>query len=444
MAAHNKVIWYEGMAIEPQHFEQQTRYFESIVNFKVSLLEKQLWGFAELSLDTDLLSIGKLGLESASGVFPDGTAFSMPNTDVSPIPYSVPEGLTNTLLYLALPVKHAGVADAGDEHSQQTYRYQTIHKVIADDIADSGEETDVSVGTLSCRILTEHDDRDGYMCLPMVKIKEVRANNQIKFDKTFIPAWLDMHQAAPLEKFLEEVVTMLTNRAEMLSNRLSDTQQAGTADMVDLILLQLSNKYEVVFRELQQLSPLHPRHLYTEMLTMLAEMSTYTTDRRRPAITAVQYMHENLFETFKPVILASRKALSMVLEQNATTIELEQQGHGLWMGQIPDQNMFVSCNFVLAVYADLPMETVRTNFPTQIKISPAEKIQILVSKSLPGIAIQPIAVAPRQIAYHPNFSYFAIDAQGDLWSELSHSGHIAMHVPGNIPGVKLELYAIKG
>jgi type VI secretion system protein ImpJ len=443
MAEHNKVIWYEGMALEPQHFQQQTRYFESFINFKLDLQQQSLWGFSELELDTDLLSIGKLGIAKARGIFQDGTIFSMPDTDDVPVPYSIPEGLTNTILYLALPIADTGLADAGDEQSKQRYRYQTLHKSIRDNIADSGEEVDVSVGSLATRILTESDDREGYLCLPLVRVKEVRSNHSIKFDKAFIPSMLDVHQTAPLEKFLEEVVTLLTNRAEMLAGRLTDTGQAGTSDMVDLTLLQLSNKFEIIFRNLQATYPLSPRKFYNQLVEMLAELSTYTTDKRRPSVIA-PYQHDDLFTTYKPVIQAARKSLSMVLEQNATAIELSAQGHGLWVGEIVDKSLLRTASFVLAVYADLPMENIRSNFPSQIKIAPVEKIRTLVSRSLPGISLQTIAVAPRQIPYHPNFCYFAVDAKGELWQALNESQGIALHVSGDLPGVRLELWAIKG
>jgi type VI secretion system protein ImpJ len=440
---NQKVIWYEGMALEPQHFQQQTRYVESLVQSKIDLLADQLWGFTELVLDTDLLAIGKLGITTAKGVFPDGTFFNMPATDEVPTPYTVPEGLNNTILYLALPVQHASIADAGDKQSQQAFRYHTIQRKVRDNIADSGEETDVSVGSLAGRILTEHDDRDGYLCLAIVRIKEVRANHQIKFDKAFIPVWLNTLQSEPLVKFLEEVVTLLTQRAEMLSNRLTDTQQAGTADMVDLILLQLSNKYEALFRNLQGASSFHPLRFYNELVQMLSELSTYTTNRRRPAEIG-RYQHDNLFETFKPIIQLARKSLSMVLEQNATAINLINQGNGLWVGTIEDKTLIKSYSFVLAVYADLPLENLRTLFPAQTKIAPVEQIRTLVSRSLPGIAMQAIAIAPRQIPHHPNFCYFAINNQSELWQTLAQSAGIALHVSGDLPAIKLELWAIKG
>lgn len=236
---------------------------------------------------------------------------------------------------------------------------------------------------------------------------------------------------------------LLNHRAEMLAGRLSDTQQAGSADVVDLMLLQLSNRYEAVFKNLQATVPLHPQRLYFHLTEMMTEMATYTSNKRRPN-TVVPYNHQDLFETFKPLIKEVRHALSMVLEQNASAIHLDHRGHGLWVGQINDKTMLTNCSFVLAVYADQPMENLRVVFPAQVKIAPVEQIRNLVSKALPGIGLQSIAIAPRQIPYHPNFCYFSLDHKNPLWPRLAESGGLAMHVSGALSGLKLELWAIKG
>lgn len=442
-AINNKIIWHDGMPLQPSHFQQQARHVKYLFDSKLALTSQHLWGFSELSLDMDLLSIGKLGIRSAKGIFPDGTLFNIPDEDQAPPAFMVPEGLTNTILYLVLPEQHANVADSGDEHSKQRYRYQGLVKSIADSVADSEQIAEVTVGSLACRILTEHDDLDGLTYLPIAKIKQAKANNQISFDKNFLTTWLDCHQVDALAKFIEEVQVLLTQRAAMLAGRLSDTQQAGSADMVDLMLLQLSNRYEALFKQLQATTPLHPQKLYYTLIEMLAEMATYTTNQRRPNDVET-YDHHDLYTSFKPVIKDVRHALSMVLEQNATAIALEDRGHGLWVGQINDKSMLSSCNFVLAVFADQPMETLRIAFPAQIKIAPVEQIKNLVSKALPGIVIQSIAIAPRQIPYHPNFCYFSINNNNELWQQLSQSGGIALHVSGNVQGLKMELWAIKG
>lgn len=443
MGIENKVIWHEGLFLQPQHLQQQDRHFEYLLNYRSRAASNNLWGFQELMLDKELLAIGKLGILSATGIFADGTTFNMPRNDNVPAPFVIPEGLSNTVLYLAVPLRQSSTAEAGSEKSNEPYRYDVVPTEIKDAIADSNEMAEVPLGSLACRILTEHDDLSGYTVLPIARIKEVRSNNQISFDNTFITSWLDVHQEPSLEKLIEQVHVLLNSRAEMLAGRLSDTQQAGSSDIVDLILLQLSNRYELIFHYFSNKKPLHPELLYFTLIQLMAEMATFTNNKRRPIEPPV-YNHEDLFNTFKPVIAEVRHALSTVLEQNATQIQLESRGHGLWVGQINDKTMLKSCSFVLAVYADIPLENLRTSFPAQVKIGPVEQIKTLVSRALPGVAIQAVAVAPRQIPYHANFCYFALNTSSELWHNLEKSGGIALHIGSNIPGIKLELWAIKG
>lgn len=443
MQTESKIIWHEGMFLQPQHFQQHDRYFEYLINYRHRVQNNHLWGFSELTLDFELLSVGKIGILSAVGIFQDGTAFNMPRNDKVPTPFVIPEGLNNTLLYLAIPLHQSGTAEAGAENSTHAYRYRVIQTEVSDVVAESLETTEVPLGSVATRILTEHDDLSGYACLPIARIKESRSNNKITFDKTFLTVWLDVQEALALSQFITEVHGLLNHRAEMLAGRLTDTQQAGTAEIVDFMLLQLSNKYEPIFHYLSHKKPLHPEQLFYTLIQLMGEMATYTTNKRRPIEPPV-YKHDDLFNTFKPIIREVRHALSMVLEQNATSIPLQSRDHGLWVGELHDKQLLEHCSFVLSVYADLPTETIRTMFPSQIKIAPVEQIRTLVSKALPGIPIQSIAIAPRQIPYHSNFSYFALDKHHEQWQYLEKSGGIALHVGTNIPGLKLELWAIKG
>jgi type VI secretion system protein ImpJ len=268
----------------------------------------------------------------------------------------------------------------------------------------------------------------------------------------------------------------------MLARRLSDTKQAGAADVIDLMLLQLSNKYEAIFNRIEELSPLHPHVLHTHLMEMLAEMATYTTATRRPvkiehpesevknSPTALKkakevnkakqeenkderkkqdtpkelaYLHHDLFLNFLPLIHQSRHVLSMVLEQNAVAIQLDSQAHGLWRGLIHDKSLLKISSFVLSVSANLPLENIRETFAGMVKIAPLEKIQNCVSKGLPGIGLQSIAIAPRQIPYHAEFAYFILDTSSPLWQELQNSAGMGLHVGTHIPGLQLELWAIK-
>ena len=102
-----------------------------------------------------------------------------------------------------------------------------------------------------------------------------------------------------------------------------------------------------------------------------------------------------------------------------------------------------SANFVLAVKADLPVEEVRGNVPRQVKIGPVEKIRDLVNLALPGITLNSMPVAPRQIPYHAGFCYFELDPSSEFWSAIQNSGGVAIHVGGEFPGLAMELWAIR-
>ena len=69
MAWKNKVIWSEGMFLRPQHFQQYARYVENLVETRCGALRSYAWGFTELQLDTQLLTLGKLSIGAARGGF---------------------------------------------------------------------------------------------------------------------------------------------------------------------------------------------------------------------------------------------------------------------------------------------------------------------------------------------------------------------------------------
>src|SRR5688572_24984422 len=111
MSAHNRVIWSEGLFLQPQHFQQQERYFERYVETRCQPLAAHSWGFTGLEFERDLLSIGKLGLREVAGVFPDGTPFRMPEDDPLPSPIDVAADVRDQIVYLAVPLRRAGERD---------------------------------------------------------------------------------------------------------------------------------------------------------------------------------------------------------------------------------------------------------------------------------------------------------------------------------------------
>jgi hypothetical protein len=113
MSAHNRVIWSDGLFLQPQHFQQQERYFERFVEERCQGLVPHSWGFTEIEFETDLLSIGKVALRRLAGVFPDGTPFRMPDDDPLPKPLDV--GPTSAINSCFSPCAASQVGDMDRE-----------------------------------------------------------------------------------------------------------------------------------------------------------------------------------------------------------------------------------------------------------------------------------------------------------------------------------------
>lgn len=56
---NNKVIWSEGMFLQPQHFQQHDRYVERLLEGRAGPLAGHAWGFVNMEVDTGALALGK-------------------------------------------------------------------------------------------------------------------------------------------------------------------------------------------------------------------------------------------------------------------------------------------------------------------------------------------------------------------------------------------------
>ena len=443
MSLDNKVIWSEGMFLNPHHFQQQERYVERYIDGKCTAYGAYGWGIHHIEVDQELLKLGKISLINAKGVFPDGTPFSFPDQNDLPPVFEVPENTHDEIVYLAIPVKRPGAIDVLPENETQGLaRYYSSKQSVRDISVEGGDNTEIDIGKLRMRLLLASDDMSGYTGIGVLRISEAREDKNILLDEEYIPTCFDCHASVKLSGFLSELAGMLHHRGESIAGRLADTQRGGTAEIADYMLLQLVNRLEPLTLHLSQMQGLHPVELYSEVVQMVGELSTFVTNKKRPPVFP-PFMHDNLQTTFVPIINSLRQCLTMVYEQTAAALTLVEKKFGIRVAQISDRTLIDSAMFVLAVRADIPENKIQTLFPAQVKVGPVDRIRQLVNAAMPGIPLKVLPVAPRQIPYHAGYTYFEFERNNNYWKELRHSGGIALHIGGDFPGLELELWTIR-
>ena len=443
MSLNNKVVWSEGMFLNPQHFQQQERYIEALVEAKFSASGAYRWGIRDLEIDQQLLGLGKISIIKGRGVFPDGTPFEFPAVDEPPAVIELADNAQNEIIHLCLPVRRAGARDiASSSNSQSLARFVSQEQEIRDVSSDSSETIKIDVGRLNLKLIAESEDISGYISVGVMRVAEVREDKKIILDETYIPGCLDCAASPRLAGYFTEIISLLHSRGEAIAGRLADANRGGTAEVADYMLLQLINRLEPVFRHMAHIEGIHPLDMYLQLVQMVGELSTFVSGSKRSPIFP-GYKHDDLNATFDPVITSLRNCFSTVHEQSAISLQLVEKKYGIRVAEIVDRSLIGSAMFVLAAKADLPEEAIRNHLPAQVRIGPVERIRQLVNAALPGIAMKPMPVAPRQIPFHSGYSYFQLEPQSEFWNELKHSGGFAIHVGGDFPGLILEFWAIR-
>ena len=444
MSWNSKVVWSEGMFLQPQHFQQHDRYLENLIEARAAPVAPYRWGHVVMRLDEAALKLGKIALAAGRGILPDGTPFDFPRVDEAPLPLDVPADVKDELAYLAAPLRRAGSdeADVAGSDAIGLTRYRVSEFDALDN--NTGAETSalVQVGNLRLRLMLKRDLTDAYACLGVVRITERRPDNQILLDAGYIAPTLSVRDCGTLAGYVREIQGLLHQRGEALAARLSQPGRGGVAEIADFLLLQTVNRFEPVYAHLGEVSVLHPERLYATSLLLAGDLCTFSRETRRPPAYP-NYNHDEPAKCFTPLMADLRRSLSMVLEQNAIPIELQDRKYGVRVAVIPDAELLRSAAFVLAVTAQMPSEALRVRFPTQVKIGPVERIRDLVNLQLPGIGLRAMPVAPRQIPYHAGFNYFELDRSGELWKQMERSGGLAMHIAGEFPGLDMEFWAIR-
>lgn len=441
MAWEKRVVWTEGMMLQPHHFQQQSRYHEAQLRQAVNACMPYPWGLLTVEIEQSLLKSGKFGINRAEGVFNDGSLFSIPETDKLPKAIDIDPSHLNATLYLALPIRRQGNNEINREQASAG-RYQLAEQEIRDVSGLTNNKAFVEVAGLNCSLRTSLQDNSEFVCLALAKVDDVSPNGNVSLSADFLAPSLNCRTSAYLSHFISELVNLTQHRIKSLASRVSVAGKSTNSEITDFMMLQTLNRHLPMLRYMDNADSITPFYLYEKWVSLIGDMSTIIqADKMVPVLP--HYQHQQLNDVFPALIEQLRKLFSVVLEQNSVNIPLQEKKFGVRVGNVADRTLFSSASFILAVSADIPADNIRQFFPQQVKIGPVESIKELVNLQLPGVQVTPLAAAPREIPYQRHYVYFELVQTGDTWQALASSGGIACHIGTNFPNLTMELWAIR-
>ena len=441
MSVVNKVVWSEGMFLRHQHFQQSERSHEYAFCQMLGMINPTAWGVSELEIDTESLKLGKFTISKCAGIFMDKTIFNSEGNACIPATISIPVNAHNCTIYLAIPSKGTDLTEVRNPKDSDTMARYLAKSYQVKDINSGGHDTaEVFLSQLQLRLLTDEDDISQFSCIPIARVSELDANGGIILDRTFIPSCINCSASNVLKQNIIELQSLLNNRSLDISARLG--KPSGADSIGDLLLLQLVNRYALLFSSLSNHGFSSTINFFNICLQLAGEMATYSTPMKRLTET-FDYSQSDLTNTFSGLINTLKGMLSSVLLSKAMLLELQQSKQGIWVSITKDQSIYSNSNFILAVKSDMASEDLAGRVITQAKVGPVEKIRSLINLQLVGIELRQLTVIPREIPYKTGYLYFELDKTSPLWSDMMTSNAIAIHFSGEFPGLGLELWAIK-
>ena len=199
MSWDSKVLWTEGLFLQPHHFQQADRYAESLVAGVARRVSPYLWGVSALEIDEDVLKVGQFAVKSVAGLTPDGTVFRVPSHEDHPPALDVPDTIKDCVVYLTVPQRRQGAVEVdmtGAELSAARFRPAELE--ITDVTSTGKKAVTMGVGKLRLQFALEVDDLSDKLAIPIARIIEVKSDSEIILDSSFIPSCVDTRAAASL------------------------------------------------------------------------------------------------------------------------------------------------------------------------------------------------------------------------------------------------------
>lgn len=439
---NSKVVWSEGIFITPQHFQQQERYFEDRINESLKSLQAFYYGVHDIQFDQNGLNQGIVKVNRLTAVLKDGRLVTFNERELAHLSITLKPNTKTQPLYLMIPELSANINEISFDHESNTqHRYRGFEKTVRDSTNIDFDPRTLMLANLNPSLMIEEELVQTHSALVIGQVGS-NHNQEVFLDEKFIPPTLNSQKQPLLKDHINEVYGLLSQKSRNLAIGVNDPNRGGAVEIIDFLMLQTVNRYLAYLQhENYAAKGTHPETLFINLSKLCADLMTFLPERKMGDLP--RYDHDDLATCFAQLMSNLRISLSTVMEQRIIRIPLERRDEATHVAQTPNKTLLDMANFILAAKADLPSEVLRQRVPSTMKISSVEKIQELIAYHLPGIKLNPLSVAPRELPYHSGYIYFELDKDTDMWQLFNDTSGMAFHLAGDFPNIDLEFWAIK-
>jgi type VI secretion system protein ImpJ len=443
----SRVVWSEGMHLSPQHFQMQSRYFEDSLWFLNGSLHNHPWGLLSVSLDADAVRNGLAVLRYASGIFPDGMVFELPDSDPAPTPLSLRDLFSPTdseiLLYLAVPPREDKGSDT-DLNNGHSSRYGTFERKLKDETI-SEDEYAVTLGRKNFVLCSGAQLQADWVSFPLARIRRDGKGSFVA-DPSFLPPLLRIG-------VVEDLLLRMKRLADTVEEKITVTRQGKKAPSgmeVGINPLQVREHWFLhalcsalpALRHKLATRNSHPEELYSVLSELGGSLCTFVMDSTPALLPA--YDHMDLNRVFGDLEAHIQRHLELIIPTNTVILQFKpaQDAPFVHHAPIPDERALRRSVWILGIRSDVPISNVMRLTPNLVKICSAQGVTSLLKRALPGLELTHVPSPPAVIDPQADTQYFAVGQSGPCWEHIQATKQVGIYVPGELGKAFFEITVI--
>jgi type VI secretion system protein ImpJ len=452
---HLPVNWYEGLFLQPQHFQAADRYWAEIANTSEQFDHPYFYGLQAIDFSREALANSQFEVRSLRARMRDGTIVSTDpgqepdrvdcQTELQVLLKSVTslvdafENESIIRVYLAVPKLKLGRVNVSSTASAKETRYSETSLSLQDEVA-GGNDVDVQLRSMNFQILLSTQDLSGYEVLAIAQIKRAGSGEATPhLDVDYIPPLLSISAWPALGRdIVRAVYDIIGQKIETLSRQLVnrgiglDSRHPGDLDRI--LMLSALNAAYARLSILAFASGVHPLTAYTELCGIVGQLGIFSTERRAKPVP--QYNHDDLARIFAEIRREIELSINAVREYEFQQRYFVGVGMGMQVSLEPrwfnsDWQWFIGIN-----KGELTQQECRellSSGQLDWKLGSSRQVEVLFNRRAEGVILSPVERPIRALPSSPDWMYYEVPRKDNsAFRDVQETQTLAMRLKDSL------------
>jgi len=409
---NKQLFWHQGLFLQPQHFQRENLFFQSLLAPFHKFLQPFFWGIGGVEIQETELDTFSFRLLKGEFLFPDNTHVVYPGNAVAEPrtfddawveggkPFTVFAGVKK----LSEVSENVTVLEKMEDFQDVSTRFvAAANPEDVPDLYQGGTTAQVKSLFYLIKIFweTETAQLGDYSLIPIAQIE--RSGDGVRLSEQFAPPCLMMSGSGLLQKLVKEVYDQVSSRGHQLESYKRDrgihSAEFGARDMVYLLALRTIGRYVPVLSHLTESGQMHPWNVYAVLRQLVGELSSFSGqvnmigELEDGTSLLADYDHQNLWGCFSSAQAVITRLLDEITAGPEYVIPLDYDGT-YYTGELSPDVFDGRNRFYMIFATDEDPQTVLQALESFAKLGSRESLPLLIARSLPGIKLEHLPAPP--------------------------------------------------